>query len=659
VAPSVALANIFRAGPLIWKLALAAVLIGSVVAFGANGANLKTLQQAAERLYLLHDSPWPRSAFIEVVGLEVQPKAIPGKPLPPPIPLVLNDRVAKVARGSSVSLKVRAALPPKAKVTPLQLSVHYRTTGARYERGVAQMDKHRDSDDWRNFWLDEKPFKNVLGTLEFDVVGYDHRVRGYRLEVVDSPSVVKTTLDVKYPSYIINEAIGGPRVDIDRPYLPSGTFIPEGAQTTVRFQTNKPLRQATIVLAGSDSQPQVIDLASAAEKTVFTYTVEKFAATSTLEVSLLDADNVATEEPFRVFLTLQPDSPPTVETSLAGIGHSVTPVVMLPISGKVSDDHGVEAGKDGKPVARFEIQVNDTGERRQIEFPLGKGGAIEQTVDFLELASQSDKPQRLQPKDKLYFSVTARDRYDLGDPHVGVGERYELDVVTPEELLAQLEVREIGLRRRFEQILDEMVQLRDSLLRVKTSLAGQSASAAPEDLRRDDDPDGNVLTPQQVAQRVAELRLLRLQRGSQQTQKSQQESLGVAAGFEAIRAELINNRVDTADRKERLKEQIADPLRLTCETLFPELDRRILALEKSLREAPADQPNASFTPAADAVLQQSDDTIAELEKVLQKMLDLETYNELLDLVRDLISDQEKVTERTKQERKRQALEDLK
>ena len=134
-------------------------------------------------------------------------------------------------------------------------------------------------------------------------------------------------------------------------------------------------------------------------------------------------------------------------------------------------------------------------------------------------------------------------------------------MVTPEELLAQLEVREVGLRRRFEQILDEMVQMRDSLLRVKASLVpGVASGAEPEDLRGDDDPEAKPLTPEQKAQREAELRLLRVQRAIQQSQKSVQEVQGVAAGFLAIREELINNRVDTEDRKNRLKDQIADPL---------------------------------------------------------------------------------------------------
>jgi hypothetical protein len=41
------------------------------------------------------------------------------------------------------------------------------------------------------------------------------------------------------------------------------------------------------------------------------------------------------------------------------------------------------------------------------------------------------------------------------------------------------------------------------------------------------------------------------------------------------------------------------------------------------------------------------------------MQDLETYNELLDIVRDLLKDQERLIQRTEQERKRQTLEDLK
>src|SRR6185503_9519115 len=131
--------------------------------------------------------------------------------------------------------------------------------------------------------------------------------------------------------------------------------------------------------------------------------------------------------------------------------------------------------------------------------------------------------------------------------------------------------------------IDEMTQMRDSLLRVKASLSpGAASGAEPEGTRSSDDVDAKQLTPEQKAQRAAELRQLRVQRAIQQSQKSVAEVLGVAAGFLGIREELINNRVDTEDRKNRLKDQIAEPLNKTCEDQFPRLDERLEALDKQL-----------------------------------------------------------------------------
>ena len=44
--------------------------------------------------------------------------------------------------------------------------------------------------------------------------------------------------------------------------------------------------------------------------------------------------------------------------------------------------------------------------------------------------------------------------------------------------------------------------------------------------------------------------------------------------------------------------------------------------------------------------------------VLQKMLELETYNELIDIVRSLIKEQNELIEKTKEIRKKELLEDL-
>jgi ATP phosphoribosyltransferase regulatory subunit HisZ len=63
-------------------------------------------------------------------------------------------------------------------------------------------------------------------------------------------------------------------------------------------------------------------------------------------------------------------------------------------------------------------------------------------------------------------------------------------------------------------------------------------------------------------------------------------------------------------------------------------------------------------PQAAAAANQADKVLAAMEKILQQMLDLETFNELLDIVRQLQKDQQKLIEETQAERERGLLEEL-
>ncbi len=646
--------SVMNYGRLNLRLLAAVALAISVFAFW--GANREAFATATNRIYLLSDEAWPRSAKIEIEGIEVIRNAAPGQEAPRSITIPFENGLVKVAKGSNVQLKVQATLAPTAKVVPQQCTIYYReqqaTDGSRGKRGSVVMSSFRDDDTHRHFTFDNKPFKGVLSTIEFDVVGYDHRVSGYRLEVVDSPAVVETLLDLTYPPYMVDEATSNWLPATGQQYLPAGTFIPLGTAIKLHFRASKPLARAEIV--ATDTQERtVIDVAADSKSPDrFTFEIPALKNSVTLEVSLLDRDNVATERPFRVFLTGIEDQSPQIAARLKGIGSAVTPDVVVPVRGTISDDYGIDK-------TWFDIQVNDSGDPTQRPLALAKGGTIEHEVDF-RAERAKEMGLALKPGDKLFFAVKASDKYALGDePHTASGDRYEIDVVTPEQLLAQLEVREVGLRRRFELIIDEMTQMRDSLLRVKASLNPNAASGQPEDLRSDDDNGDKPLTPEQKAERVASMRLLRVQRGIQQSLKSVEEVRGVAAGFLDIREELINNRVDTEDRKNRLKEQIADPLNRTCTDEFPLLDQRLATIETLLREAGVKVDPAKAAPLADESIDQTNIVLTQLEEVLARMQDLETYNELLEIVRDLLKDQEKLIDQTQQERKRQTLEELK
>jgi len=207
-----------------------------------------------------------------------------------------------------------------------------------------------------------------------------------------------------------------------------------------------------------------------------------------------------------------------------------------------------------------------------------------------------------------------------------------LDVVTPEELLALLEARELGLKQRFEQILGELRDTRDQLLRLQAELEEAEAEEG------ESSADTLSNSPQMT------MRHLRVQRAEQQGGKSEQEIRGVSISFSDIREELINNRVDTPERNERLQRQIIEPLDQIVDDQFPEWLGTLRALDEDLTD-----PDAALTTAV--TVEQANEIIFELEQVLQNMLELETYNELLQLVRSIMEDQEAIREKTQKEQK--------
>jgi hypothetical protein len=120
----------------------------------------------------------------------------------------------------------------------------------------------------------------------------------------------------------------------------------------------------------------------------------------------------------------------------------------------------------------------------------------------------------------------------------------------------------------------------------------------------------------------------------------------VAGGFDEIVAELINNRVDTEELKERLERGISEPLKEISGELLPEFETRLEALEAAYQtgSAEAAEPLAAAKSAAQTVEE-------AMKAVLDRMLELEEYNELVELLRGIVKDQEQLKERTQQEQR--------
>jgi hypothetical protein len=190
-----------------------------------------------------------------------------------------------------------------------------------------------------------------------------------------------------------------------------------------------------------------------------------------------------------------------------------------------------------------------------------------------------------------------------------------------------MEGRELNLRRRFEQIIQELTESRDSL----TMVAIEPAAAPAATETPPDEP-------------IASLASLYVQRALQNGRKNGQETLGVAEGFDDIREELVNNRLDTTELRTRLKDRIADPLKQLVQLRFPELELRLETLHTRLADT------EKGPPALAAATEQMDLVLVEMNQVLSQMLELETFNEAIAMLRGIMESQEKLHEKTKKER---------
>ena len=161
---------------------------------------------------------------------------------------------------------------------------------------------------------------------------------------------------------------------------------------------------------------------------------------------------------------------------------------------------------------------------------------------------------------------------------------------------------------------------------------GSGEAAAPQE------------TPEQraarLAKRAAEMRDLRVNRTLDNTDRSASETLTVAESFDDIREEMVNNRIDTPAVETRLKDQIADPLRKISVDMFPVLKDRLKQLRQSL-----DDPKTG-KELLQKSLQQADAILVEMKLVLDKMLELETFNEVVEQLRQIIANQGQLSDET-------------
>ena len=158
------------------------------------------------------------------------------------------------------------------------------------------------------------------------------------------------------------------------------------------------------------------------------------------------------------------------------------------------------------------------------------------------------------------------------------------------------------------------------------------------------------------------LRIVFAQRSEIQMQKSRQEIGGVANAFDNLRLQLVNNRIDAEDRKQRLNDDVVVPLRKIPGGSIEELLKIVAELETVLKQIDKGVGGESAEENAGDLtergLAQTDVVLAEIDAVLARLVKYETQNELLNLVRRLIKEQQDIQVKTRDKRQKDAFEGL-
>jgi len=591
------LSRVFNPGPLRQSVGAGAVLLTSIVVFAVAAPDLAATW--TRRVVLLSDELWPRNSRIVLEGFD--------------------QGVAKVARGADLEIVAKADL--SMPVVPELVEIRYRGMGGlrKVMNRVGNADPDRDE-----FQEYSYIFRGVLAPIVFDLVGGDSSLRGLKIDVVENPAIVEMILDCEFPKYTERPPRSLPVTGLMQ--LPMGTRI------TVRARCNKPLVRVTAELAQGDppKPPQVISPLGEDPRR-FTYVIEKLMDDRTVLFTLADADGVKTREPMRLTLAALEDRRPELAVQLRGIGSAITPQASIPAAGRVDDDYGIAK-------IWFEHAV-DKQEPKNEAIAVPPAAAthydLTRTLDV--------RPLGLKPGQKFAFAVKAEDRFDLtGRPNAGTSDRWVVDVVTPEQLRTMLQSRELVLRQRFESLIKDVTDIRDSLARVDFKPHSNLPAAKPPTPSKGAEPGDKPDAPAQPSpERAAAQRLLQIQWSQQNSRKSAYETAGLAEAFLQIREELINNRVDTEELKLRLDDGIAKPLQRVAGQMFPELDRR---LDRLQLVAPDPVQGGEGLQAA---LQQVDGILLVMRQVLGRMIELEDYNEAVELLKSILQAEQKLHDQTK------------
>lgn len=408
--------------------------------------------------------------------------------------------------------------------------------------------------------------------LTFLISGGDERTREFTVTPVDRPQVIYTAATITPPTY----------TGLAAATLEQQTVLEmlDGSTLEIAAVVNKPIHSATLV----DAEGSTWEVERTASDRL--RIVKDAPASGVYQLHLLDLDGYTDRQPLRFTLKVTPDAPPVVQLQLRDAGEFITPAAEIVTEITARDAYGVQD-------VTLSVQRNEDPpyESRPQEF-----APPQREFHGESLLRPADVSAR--PGDRLRVQVLAAD-YDPRGPNIGRSDAADLTVLTAGDFLAALAARESELRREFERLIREQRTLRDNLDRLLPTLpAGGERSTA-------------------AIQRLSGL-------------ARQQEALGgrvgtVRRGFEQILAEMYTNKVVRTADERRLTDRVVLPLQAVVDETIPTAARHVSELRREVTMA-----------GIDRVAQSQADLLRRMEAILENMLELEGFREVVAMLQEII-----------------------
>ncbi|MEK6674918.1 MAG: hypothetical protein AABZ47_04600 [Planctomycetota bacterium] len=428
-------------------------------------------------------------------------------------------------------------------------------------------------------------FERAQEEFTFYLEGGDDRTETYRACLLDRPQVVRSEVRIQPPTY----------TQMETSVLGDGqraAQVLRGSNVTIRIGTNHPVKKALLV---HGDQP-VVEATSEGDRYSATFTPNE---THTYHFDLLDDAGLENREVTRFSLQVVKDEAPRVRLRVPGAGDMITPEAVLPFEMQFEDVYGLA-------VAELRYQVSREGsEERAIKPPTFAAGMRNFTANFSWPVATED----VKPGERITLVVQAADFDDVSGPNVARSPEVNLRVVTRDELLSELARREEQYRAEYERLIDAQEQVRGRLLSLQQKFTDEGFSAA-------------------LSEQIASV---------ERTQRNVASSVNVIRQqFEQILRELQISQLNSIAIETRIGGGIVEPLSLLVKRDFGEA-----ADEIRRWSGVAGSPS----PELD---QRQVTLLAQMRTILSNMIHRAGFQEVVNMLRDIIRLQEELHKESKQ-----------